>query len=177
MSHTLSRRSPGALALVALVAFLAGCTPSESPQQWVAQEKAKPGAPLEALPVVKTFETFLYEDQHLRDPFGPSQEEQDAAAAEGQGPDQNRPREVLESFPLDSLTMSGTIGLGNAVEGLVRDPEGVVHRVRVGNYAGQNYGRITAVADDRIELVELVTNGSGGWMERPAAIALGDSKQ
>jgi type IV pilus assembly protein PilP len=62
------------------------------------------------------------------------------------------------------------------MEALVRDPDGVVHRVRVGNYLGQNYGRVIAVEEDRIELVELVPNGTGGWMEKPATIALAEKQ-
>jgi len=73
--------------------------------------------------------------------------------------------------------MAGTLGLAKAIEGLVRDPDGVVHRVHTGNYIGQNYGRITAISEDHIELVELVPNGSGGWMERQATIALGDTQK
>jgi len=162
---------------VVLLAALAGCTPSESPQQWVAREKAKKGAPLAPLPVIKTFEVFLYKDQDLRDPFGLSAEEQEQANSSGPHPDQNRPREPLESFPLDGLKMSGTLGSAKSIEGLVRDPDGVVHRVRVGNYLGQNYGRVLAISEDRIDLVELVTNGAGGWMERQATISLGDTKK
>lgn len=165
------------VAVLVLAAVAAGCTPGESPSQWVAKEKAKKGAPLEPLPVVKTFETFLYKDQDRRDPFGLSVEEQEQAADAGPHPDQNRPREPLESFTLDGLKMSGTLGTSTRIEGLVRDPDGVVHRVHVGNYLGQNYGRITAISEDRIELVELIPNGSGGWMERQAAIALGDTKK
>lgn len=164
-------------ATLCILIAIAGCTPSEAPQQWVAREKAKKGAPLQPLPVIKTFETFLYKDQDLRDPFGMSAEEQEQAASSGPHPDQNRPREPLESFPLDGLKMSGTLGASNKMEGLVRDPDGVVHRVHVGNYLGQNYGRVIAVDEDRIELVELVPNGAGGWMERQATIALGDTKQ
>lgn len=161
-----------------LVVGLGGCTMGRGDlEQWVAAEKAKKGAPLEALPVVKTFETFEYKDQDLRDPFSPSPEEQrQAQTSTGSGPqpDQNRPKEPLESFPLDSLAMVGTIGVGGAAEGLVKDTDGVVHRVHVNNYLGQNYGRITLIAEDHIELVELIPNGSGGWMERQASIALGD---
>ena len=162
---------------VVLLAALAGCTPSESPQQWVAREKAKKGAPLAPLPVIKTFEVFLYKDQDLRDPFNVSPEEQDQAANNGPHPDQDRVREPLELFPLDGLKMAGTLGLAKSIEGLVRDPDGVVHRVHNGNYLGQNFGRITAISEDHIELVELVPNGSGGWMERQATIALGDTKK
>ncbi len=164
-------------AAAALLATLAACSPGDDLRQWVAREKAKKGVPLQPLPVIKTFETFVYKDQDLRDPFDLSSEELEQAANTGPHPDQNRPREPLESFPLDSLKMSGTLGLGKAMEGLIRDPDGVVHRVRVGNYLGQNFGRITSVGEDHIELVELVPNGNGGWMERPQQIALGDTKQ
>ena len=166
-------RVAGVLALIAL----AGCSQGESPQQWVAREKAKKGAPLAPLPVVKTFEVFLYKDQDLRDPFGLSLEEQDQANTSGPHPDQNRPREPLESFPLDGLKMSGTLGSSKNMEGLLRDPDGVVHRVHIGNYVGQNYGRIIGIGEDHIDLVELVTNGAGGWMEHQAKISLGDTKQ
>jgi type IV pilus assembly protein PilP len=166
-------RLTAACAVLAIV----GCTPSESPQQWVAKEKAKRGAPLQPLPVIKTFESFLYTDQDLRDPFNVSPEEQEQSANAGPHPDQDRAREPLELFPLDGLKMAGTLGLAKNIEGLVRDPDGVVHRVHAGNYLGQNFGRITTISEDHIELVELVPNGSGGWMERQATIALGDTKK
>jgi len=147
--------------------FLAGCMGGTSDlQDWVAAEKKKPGPPLEPLPVLKTFETFEYKDQDQRDPFGPSLEEQrEAAASSGGGirPDQH-PKEPLEQYPLDSLKMVGTIGTGASMEGLIKDTEGVVHRVHIHNYLGQNNGKITAIAENHIDLVELVPNGSGGWM-------------
>jgi type IV pilus assembly protein PilP len=161
---------------VVLVA-IGGCTPGNDLRQWVSQEKAKKGAPLEPLPVIRTFETFEYKDQEQRDPFMTSAQEQDQTANAGPHPDQDRAREPLEAFPLDGLKMAGTLGLAKAIEGLVRDPDGVVHRVHTGNYIGQNYGRITAISEDHIELVELVPNGSGGWMERQATIALGDTQK
>ena len=162
--------------LIVLLA-LAGCSSGDDPHQWVAQEKAKRGAPLLPLPTIKTFETFLYKDQDLRDPFSLSAQEQEQTVKSGPHPDQNRAPEPLESFPLDGLKMSGTLGLANKIEGLVRDPDGVVHRVHLGNYIGQNFGRITAIGEDHIDLVELVPNGAGGWMERQATIALGDNKK
>jgi type IV pilus assembly protein PilP len=159
------------LAGIALVlTTLAGCAPGNDLRQWVAQEKAKKGAPLDPLPVIKTFETFEYKDQELRDPFNVSADEQDQTANAGPHPDQDRAREPLEAFPLDGLKMSGTLGMAKGMEGLV-------HRVHNGNYLGQNYGRITSISEDHIELVELVPNGSGGWMERQATIALGDTKK
>ena len=165
------------LTLVLITVVLGGCVGGMGDlQDWVAAEKKKPGPPLEPLPVLKTFETFEYKDQDQRDPFGPSLEEQrEAAATAGAGmrPDQH-PKEPLEQFPLDSLKMVGTIGTGSVMEGLVKDTDGVVHRVHLRNYLGQNNGKITAIAEDHIDLVELVPNGSGGWMERQATVALGE---
>ena len=164
------------LLLAAMLAVLAGCTGGMSDlQQWVAQEKAKKGPPVPPLPVLKTFETFVYQDQDHRDPFGPSLEEQREAQAGANGPVPDKhPKEQLENYPLDSLKMVGTIGTGKTLEGLIKDPDGVIHRVHDNNYMGQNNGKIADVAEDHIDLVELIPNGSGGWMKRQASIALGE---
>jgi type IV pilus assembly protein PilP len=153
---------------------LAACSGQSDLHEWVAQVKARKGAPLPALPVVKTFETFIYQDQDRRDPFEPAPPEANAQTAAGPHPDQNRPREPLEAFPLDSLKMVGTIGAKGSVEALIKDPQGVIYQVHVGDYMGQNYGHVTQVTSSEVDLVELVPNGSGGWMERDASVALGD---
>ncbi len=70
--------------------------------------------------------------------------------------------------------MVGTIGSGKTEEGLIKDPDSVIHRVHAGNYLGQNYGKITEVGEDHIEIVEQVPNGTGGWIKRQATIALGE---
>ncbi|WP_329741232.1 pilus assembly protein PilP [Dyella sp. A6] len=156
--------------------LLGGCTRGMSDlRAWVAHQKSLKGAPIPPLPVIKTFETFTYQDQDKRDPFGPSPvEEQQNNASSGPRPDQNRPKQPLEMFALDSLKMVGTIGTGSHIQALIQDPGGVIHRVTVDEYMGQNYGRVTKVAPDHVDLVELVPNGNGGWMERPASIALGE---
>jgi type IV pilus assembly protein PilP len=167
--------------ILGAMTLLAGCTGGDSDlREWVSSEKAKKGAPLPPLPVLKTFETFTYKDkddreQERRDPFGPSREEQELAQSTSAGPQPDKhPKEPLETFPLDSLKMVGTIGLGANVEGLIKDPDNVIHRVHLRNYLGQNNGKITAIAEDHIDLVELVPNQTGGWMERQASIALGE---
>ena len=160
-----------ALALCALLT-LAGCSGQDDLHQWVAQEKQKKGAPIPPLPVIKTFETFQYNDQDKRDPFSPSTAELQTNTNTGPRPDENRAKEPLEMFALDSLKMVGTVGNGTGMEVLVKDPGGVIHRVHRNEYMGQNYGRVTAVSEDHIDLVELVSNGNGGWMERSASIAL-----
>jgi type IV pilus assembly protein PilP len=155
------------------VLTLAACSGQDDLHQWVAQEKQKKGAPIPPLPVIKTFETFQYNDQDKRDPFSPSTAELQNTNA-GPRPDQNRAKEPLEMFALDSLKMVGTVGAGAGMEVLVKDPGGVIHRVHRNEYMGQNYGRVTAIGDDHIDLVELVSNGNGGWMERSASIALSE---
>ena len=164
------------LLMLAALALLAGCTRGMSDlRDWVAQEKSKKGAPIPPLPVIKTFETFQYTDEGKRDPFSASTAElQPSNASNGPRPDEGRAKEPLEMFALDSLKMVGTVGTGAGIEALVKDPGGVIHRVHVNEYMGQNYGRVTDIAEDHIDLVELVSNGNGGWMERSASIGLGD---
>ena len=163
-----------ALATLALVTGLTKCRSQGDLHEWVAPVKARKGAPLPALPVVKTFETFIYQDQDKRDPFEPAPPQANSADTAGPHPDQNRPRGPLEAFPLDSLKMVGTIGAKGSVEALVKDPQGVIHQVHVGDYMGQNYGHVAQVTTGEIDLTELVPNGSGGWMERDATVALGE---
>ena len=169
-------------ALCAVVLLLAapGCSrgitspPGDAPnlEKWVADVRARPATPLDPLPVMQQFETFEYSAQGLRDPFSDAW-----ASADGNSalrPDPNRRKEPLEAFPLDSLDMVGTIGKGAAMVALVMGPDKVTYRVRPGVYLGQSDGRVTGVREDGIELIELVPDGAGGWLERPASLALDD---
>lgn len=168
------------LALVSMVALLGACgrgitsSPGDAPnlEEWVANVKARPAPPLDPLPVMQQFETFEYAAQGLRDPFSDAFSNENGGS--GPRPDSNRRKQTLEQFPLDSLDMVGTIGRGADLVALVMAPDKVTYRVRSGVYLGQNDGRVTAVYDDRIELVELVPDGAGGWLERPASVALED---
>jgi Tfp pilus assembly protein PilP len=149
-------------------------TPGDAPnlRKWVADVRARPAPPLDPLPVMQQFETFEYAAQDLRDPFSDAWSNPEGGG--GLRPDPNRPKEPLEQFPLDSLDMVGTIGQGSGLLALVMAPDKVTHRIRPGAYLGQNDGRVVGVYEDRIELVELVPDGAGGWLERPASIALED---
>ena len=161
----------GVLALLAL--SLASCTRGKADlEQKVADLKARKGPPIEPIPILKTFDTFEYTAQNLRDPFSPSMTDEAGNDSNGPKPPSEHVKEALENFPLDSLDMVGTLGLTKHITGLIKDPDGVIHRVKIDNFVGQNYGRITGIFEDRIELVELVPNGVGGWIERPATIAL-----
>jgi len=138
--------------------------------------KARPGGRIDPLPQVQPAPTFVYEPGTRRSPFLPDLPQRrvsnDPNAVDG--PDQNRAREFLEQFPLDTLRMVGTLADRRASFGLVQTTDGLVHRVAVGNHMGQNYGRIVAISDSEIQLVEIISDGLGGFLERPAAIALAD---
>lgn len=164
---------PRFVPLFAATFLLAGCDPGmRDLENYVADVKQRPAPPLEPLPVMKQFETFVYAAQDLRDPFSMPQRRDEQSRSDGPRPDPNRRKEILEAFPLDGLDMVGLIGAGENQVALVMDPQRVVHRVRVGQYLGQSDGRIVAIREDGLELVELIPDGSGGWLERPARLAL-----
>lgn len=171
----------GLVAACALALALTGCvrgvtsTPGNAPnlEEWVANVKARPAPPLPPLPVMQQFESFEYAAQDLRDPF--SAAFRDDGSGTGPRPDSNRRKQTLELFPLDSLDMVGTLHTGPSMVALVMAPDKVTYRVAPGAYLGQNDGRVTSVHEDRIDIVELVPDGAGGWLERPASIALEDN--
>ena len=176
LNDAIGLRKGGALLAVLL---MAGCargitsSPGDAPnlEKWITDVQARPAPALEPLPVMQQFETFEYAAQTLRDPFSDAWSNADGG---GLRPDPNRRKETLEQYPLDSLDMVGTIGKGAGLIALVMAPDKVTYRVRPGAYLGQSDGRITGVQEDRIELVELVPDGAGGWLERPASVALED---
>ena len=143
---------------------------------YIDEVKARPGGRIEPLPPVEPAPTYAYEPGVRRSPFTPDAPQRrlsnDPNAVDG--PDQDRPREFLEQFPLDTLRMVGTLADRRASFGLVQTTDGLVHRVAVGNHMGQNYGRIVSITDSEIQLVEIISDGLGGYLERPAAIGLTD---
>lgn len=162
--------------VIACAATLAACGGDQRDlERWVAETLERPAEPIEPIPPIRAPEPIEYAAYDLRDPFtrGRPQREEGSSAGEGSGirPDPDRRREYLEGFPLDTLDMVGTIELEDQRWALLSDNENVVHRVREGNYVGQNHGRIHQVHPDRVELVELIPDGDG-WMEREAEIAL-----
>ena len=164
------------LALAGLGAALAGCgQDNRDLQSYIDRIKARPGGAIEPLPEIRPAPTYEYLANNRRSPFVPDVPQQAAPGPNsGNAPDFDRPREELEKVPLDSLTLVGRLRNARGDWGLIQDPEGRVHRVTVGNHIGQNFGRIVGINDQGIELVEIVRDGLGGYMERPAAVSLGD---
>src|SRR5207249_6132448 len=83
-----------------------------------------------------------------------------------------RRREPLEAYPLEALSMVGTLERGKGVYALVRTPEKDIYQVRPGNYMGQNFGVVTGITDSEVKLKELVQDGSGDWAERTSTLNL-----
>ena len=154
------------------VLSLSGCSNGmEELQQQVADIKARPGEAIEPLPEIKPYEAFAYNAASLRSPFVPTPPARSDLAA-GVRPDVKRPREFLEQFPIDSMRMVGTLNLQGKNYGLVQGRDGLVHRVLPGNFVGQNDGRIVGIAPTKISIIEIVPDGLGGYIERPAGLAL-----
>jgi type IV pilus assembly protein PilP len=166
-----------AAALIALAAITSGCTGDNSDlERYIAEVKARPGGRIEPLPVIRPYESFAYEAYDLRSPFMPDTPMgPPSAPGGGLRPNPERSREFLEQFPLDTLSMVGTMTVGGAYYGLVQTPDTLVHRVQAGNYVGQNDGRIVAIGEEEIKVIEIVPDGIGGYIERSASIGLDDA--
>jgi type IV pilus assembly protein PilP len=172
MKKYLSSGLRGAVAL-AIVAGIAACASADDElDRFITDTRNQPGGRVEPLPEVKPYETFAYSASNLRSPFVPG-----AAGGPGSAgirPDVKRNREFLEQFSLDTLKMVGTLRLAGTHYGLVQTKDGLVHRVVPGNHMGQADGRITEITPSKISLVEIVPDGLGGYIERPAALALNE---
>ena len=160
-----------------LAATLIACGGSgiQDLEDYVAKVRQQKSAPIEPLPEIKQVATFVYAHADRRDPFIMDVHGQDLAKPIRPGslaPDLSRPKEELEQYALDSLRMVGTLAQAGANWALVLSPGGVLHRVRVGNYMGQNYGKIVLINENQIQITELVNEGEGDWRERQASVAL-----
>ncbi len=148
---------------------------SDDLDRYINEVKAKPGGRIDPLPEITPYEVFSYvaDVQGIRSPFRPDTP-QAAGGGIGPRPDDDRSREYLESFSLDSLGMVGTLHIDETMYGLVQTADGLIHRVIPGNYMGQNDGRITEISESEIGLVEIISDGIGGYIERDAAVGLSD---
>ena len=156
------------------LALLGGCSSDmDELQAQVAEIKSRPGERIEPLPQIKAYESFTYNASNMRSPFVPSAPSRTDVASSVR-PDSKRTREFLEQFPLDTMQMVGTLQLQGRNFALVQGKDGLVHRVLPGNFMGQNDGRIVSITPTRISIIEIVPDGLGGYIERPAALALNE---
>jgi type IV pilus assembly protein PilP len=167
------------ICLSLVTSLLSGCGVGDlnDLKEFVADEKAKGSSHVKPLPQPKEYDSFEYDATDLRDPFVPIKHEEENLVAtpnSRKGPPQDRRKEELEAYPLDSLRMVGTLKQDDIVWGLVKTSDGSVHRVRAGNYLGQNYGKITLISDVGIELIEFIRDGLEGWIDRKATLAISE---
>lgn len=169
-----------AFSLLLVASFgLVGCGSGQDNadlRRWVAEVEARPKPPIEPLPEFKPYESFSYSAANLRSPFQPPVEEQpmySGVSRDDVKPDPYRTREFLEEFSFDSLRMVGTIRKSDGnLWGLVMDADAGIHRVKSGNYMGRNHGKIIGVSETGIDVIEIVPDGRGGWVERPRTMPI-----
>lgn len=165
---------PALILLAGVCLAVAGCG-GESHQDlraWMAEQGQGAKGKLDPLPQVKAPEAFQYNAFDMPDPFKPRKVEPGRGGSSALAPDMNRRKEPLESFPLESLAMVGSMQQGKTSFALVRTPQRDVYQVRVGNYMGQDYGVVTLINDNEIRLKELVQDGAGDWSERTSTLLL-----
>lgn len=162
-----------------MAVVLTGCEDDFSDlKQWTKEVRAQQKPKVEPLPEFKPYPIYVYQAGDLRDPFEESAfvQQQAEVAIEGSGikPPERDTREPLEEYPLDTLRMVGTLEQTGTIWALIRDGEGAIHRVKAGNYLGKNYGKIIAITENQVDILEIVPNGIGAFVERPAKIALSE---
>ena len=138
---------------------------------WMMDQGKTVKGKLDPLPQIKPYDPFTYNAFDLPDPFKPRKIEPTKGGSK-LAPDFTRRKEPLESFPLESLTMVGTLARNKTTYALVRTPEKDVFQVRAGNYVGQNYGVIIEIGDSELKLKELLQDGAGDWTERSSSLQL-----
>jgi type IV pilus assembly protein PilP len=165
------------ISLSFLVVFLSGCVGGDDfsdLQSYMDEVRARPQGAVEPLPKFQPYEAFTYGASALRSPFQPPVKIDLASQQKGSKdvkPDDTRVKQFLEGFNIEAFEMVGTLENNGGVFGLVRGAGGV-HRVKVGDYLGRNHGKILSVDESKIEVVEIVPDGEGGWLERPRSITL-----
>jgi type IV pilus assembly protein PilP len=165
-----------ALSLGAAILLAACGAEHEELQQWMEQQKREVKPSVTPLSPPRKFNPQPYESAQAVDPFS-QQKLSVALKQEARQPNSllaaelNRRREPLEAYPLDAMNMVGSVNKQGRPYGLLR-VDNLLYQVKVGDYLGQNYGRITRIGETEITLREIVQDAAGEWIERPASLQL-----
>ena len=166
------------LILLVLLPWLVSCSDSgfSDLDAFMAEKRPRAGGVIEPIPTFKAYEPFAYAATTLRSPFDRPVDIRQLAALSSRvalKPDNNRPKEYLERFTLDSLAMVGSLQRSGQDWTLMKDPDGGIHRVQVGNFLGRDHGKIVEMGDTFVAVIEIVPDGTeDGWVERPRTIEL-----
>ncbi len=163
--------------LFSLIAvFVAACSsePNEDLRTWVKESGQRVSQGIEPLPEAAPYEGFTYVGDDLFEPFKPRKPiDQNKKDGANKGPDLERRKELLESYPLDQLTFVGTMERAKTSYALIK-ADNTIHRVTAGNFLGQNFGRIVAINETEVLLKESIQDSEGEWKESEAALQLVD---
>ncbi len=189
MSSALNPRAVRTALAIALAALMAGCVSKDMSdlEHYRDEVLARKGGNIEPLPPIKPYEHYVYQaaEKGLRDPFesfletkpediDTKSKEVDAAQQQYVDEIQTHNREELENYELDAMRMVGVLERADDLWAIVKDQSGTVHRVQVGNYLGRNFGKITNIQEDRIDIREIIKDAQGRWQERAASLALSE---
>lgn len=171
---SMHKRLTGMVMLSALL--LSGCGGNDFSdlQLFMEETRARPAGKIEPLPRFKPYEAFTYSASSLRSPFQPPIRidlTQRQKGSQDIKPDENRVRQFLEGFNIEGFEMVGVLSNQQGMQALIRGA-GSVHRVKIGDYLGRNHGRIASIEEGRVDVVEIVPDGEGGWLERPRTLSL-----
>lgn len=167
-----------------LLSSLAGCGDSDVQEvrSWMKQTDAQARVRVPPIAEPKVFLPYAYDRKDQLDPFNPNkllaELAKQAAVTGGSGlkPDMERRKELLESYPLDTIKMVGTIEKKGVMHAVLQ-VDRAVHQVVSGQHLGQNYGRITSISENTVTVKEIVQDATGDWVERPSKLELQESKE
>lgn len=165
------------LIIAALSAGMLGCSggPHDDLDQFVRDAGQGMRGKVEPLPEVKPYEPFAYAAFDLPEPFKPRKLKASNNVGSGGGglqPDLNRRKEPLESYELEKLKMVGTLQQNKLMYALIKAPDNSLHRVKVGNYMGVNFGKVTSVSESEVQLTEVIEDSAGEWSEKQGSVTL-----
>lgn len=174
------------LVLIGCAGVLSACGPTGEGElrQWMADQRATTKPRITPLTEPKQFQPQAYSVEGAVEPFSQVKLTQAlkrdsvqlAANASLIAPEMARRKEPLEAFPLDAMTMVGSLNKTGTPTALLK-VDNLLYQVRVGNYLGLNYGKITKISDTAIELREIVQDATGDWTERTASLDLQEGKK
>lgn len=169
------------LAVLAVALVMSACTSSgqDELQAWMQSERNSIRPSVKPIPAPTKFEPQAYAGERLTPPFSvekltsvlrgsQSTPVVNAALIE---PELNRRKQPLEAYPLDTMSMVGSLNRDGQLVALVK-VDNLLYQVRPGNYLGQNYGRVTRISETEVVMREVVQDSGGEWTERPAALQL-----
>lgn len=160
--------------------FLSACSGQSNIsdlEEFVAKTTNAPKGRVQPLPEFKPYSAFVYSASAMRSPFeSPVAYDELSGSTDNsvEAPDDGRAKQVLEYYQLSELSLVGTLAkeTDGELKALIKTNSGNVHVIEQGAYMGKNHGKIIRISESKLEIVEVVPSGSGGWISRPQTLSL-----